>query len=84
MSVSMLPHPGRRGLTRTLSQGEGLPWQVNKIIGYLQVFPENSCFLSLSSSCFEIFPHFGRQDEQDDKVEGVYIKQQHPQIADAV
>ena len=40
-------------------------WQVNKIIGYLQVFPRNSCFLSLSSSCFEIFPPFSRQDDKE-------------------
>ena len=74
--------PGRRGLTRTLSQGEGLPWQVNKIIGYLQVFPG---ILLPSVARFAIvlrsFLPFGRQD---DKVEDVYIKQQHPQIADAV
>ena len=40
------------------------PRQVNKIIGYLQVFPGNSCFLRLSNSCFEIFPPFSRQDDK--------------------
>ena len=37
----------RWNLARILSQGEGLPWQVNKIILYLQVFAGNS--LSLQS-----------------------------------